>query len=92
MLTVVDPTGIRAGVQAVIGAVLLIPVSQIPPGQTESGSPMVYALWSTALGSAQLALAIRFAIQRDERSARQLLRATLIYLPAWMALQLMVSL
>jgi protoheme IX farnesyltransferase len=92
MLTVVDPTGIRAGVQAVIGAVLLIPVSLIPAVHPESGSPMVYALWSTALGSAQLALAIRFAIQRDERSARQLLRATLIYLPAWMALQLMVSL
>jgi protoheme IX farnesyltransferase len=92
MLTVVDPTGVRAGVQAITGAVLLIPVSLIPAVRPESGSPMVYALWATLLGGAQLALAIRFAIQRDERSARQLLRATLIYLPAWMALQLMVSL
>jgi hypothetical protein len=52
---------------------------------------MVYALWATALGGVQLALAIRFALERDERSARLLLRGTLIYLPAWMGLQLMVS-
>jgi protoheme IX farnesyltransferase len=91
MLTVVDPSGIRAGVQAIAGASLLIPVSLIPAVQPTSGSPMVYALWATALGGAQLALAIRFAVQRDERSARLLLRSTLIYLPAWMGLQLMVS-
>jgi protoheme IX farnesyltransferase len=92
MLTVVDPSGIRAGVQAITGAALLIPVSLIPAIQPTSGSPMVYALWATALGATQLALAMRFALERDERSARLLLRSTLIYLPAWMGLQLMVSL
>jgi protoheme IX farnesyltransferase len=92
MLTVVDPSGVRAGVQAITGAALLIPVSLIPAIQPTSGSPMVYALWATALGATQLALAIRFAVERDERSARLLLRSTLIYLPAWMGLQLMVSL
>jgi protoheme IX farnesyltransferase len=92
MLTVVDASGIRAGVQAILGAAMLIPVSLIPATHPTSGSPMVYALWATALGAVQLALAIRFALERDERSARRLLRATLIYLPSWMALQLMVSL
>jgi heme o synthase len=92
MLTVVDPSGIRAGVQAITGAALLIPVSLIPAIQPTSGSPMVYALWAAALGAVQLALAIRFALERDEHSARLLLRSTLIYLPAWMGLQLMVSL
>jgi protoheme IX farnesyltransferase len=92
MLTVVDPSGIRAGVQAITGAALLIPVSLIPAIQPTSGSPMVYALWAATLGGALLALAIRFALQRDERSARLLLRSSLIYLPAWMGLQLMVSL
>lgn len=91
MLTVVDPSGVRAGVQAITGAALLIPVSLIPAVQPTSGSPMVYALWATALGAVQLALAIRFALDRDERAARLLLRATLVYLPAWMGLQLMVS-
>jgi len=91
MLTVVDASGIRAGVQAITAAALLIPVSLIPALQPTSGSPMVYALWATLLGGAQLALAIRFALERDEASARLLLRGTLIYLPAWMGLQLMVS-
>jgi protoheme IX farnesyltransferase len=91
MLTVVDPTGARAGAQAIIGALLVIPVSMIPATLPTSGSPSLYSLWAIALGGVQLALAIRFAVNRDESSARWLLRATLIYLPAWMTLLLMVS-
>jgi heme o synthase len=91
MLTVVDPTGARAGAQAISGALMLIPVSMIPATLPTSGSPSLYSLWAIALGGVQLALAIRFALNRDETSARWLLRATLVYLPAWMALLLMVS-
>jgi protoheme IX farnesyltransferase len=91
MLSVVDPTGIRAGRQAIAAALALIPVSLIPALAPTSGSPVVYSLWAIALGGVQLALAARFAIERDERSARLLLRATLIYLPAWLAVMLMVS-
>lgn len=91
MLTVVDPTGARAGVQAITGALLVIPVSMIPATLPASGSPSLYSLWAIALGGVQLALALQFALRRDESSARWLLRATLIYLPAWMTLLLMVS-
>ena len=91
MLTVVDPSGVRAGVQAIVGALLVIPVSLIPAIGPVSGSPVVYSLWAVALGGAQLALAIRFALLRSETSARQLLRATLLFLPAWMAILLLVS-
>jgi protoheme IX farnesyltransferase len=91
MLTVVDPSGIHAGVQAIAGAALLIPVSLIPAVQPTSGSPLVYSLWAIALGGAQLALAVRFALERSERSARLLLRATLLFLPAWMAMLLAVT-
>lgn len=91
MLTVVDPTGARAGAQAITGALLVIPVSMIPATLPTSGSPSLYSLWAIALGGVQLALALRFALNRDESSARWLLRATLIYLPAWMTLLLMVS-
>jgi protoheme IX farnesyltransferase len=91
MLTVVDPTGARAGAQAITGALVLIPVSMIPATLPTSGSPALYSLWAIALGGVQLALAIRFAVNRDESSARWLLRATLVYLPAWMTLLLMVS-
>jgi protoheme IX farnesyltransferase len=92
MLTVVDPSGLRAGAQAIIGAALVIPVSLIPATHPMSGSPVVYALWATVLGGLQFARAVQFAIERDESSARRLLRATLLYLPAWMGLQLMVTL
>jgi protoheme IX farnesyltransferase len=91
MLSVVDPTGVRAGAQAVIGAALLIPVSLIPAIMPNSGSPMLYSLWSILLGGGMLALSIRFAIQRSDEASRSLLKASLIYLPAWMGLVLMVS-
>jgi heme o synthase len=91
MLSVVDPSGIHAGVQAIAGAALLIPVSLIPAVQPTSGSPLVYSLWAIALGGAQLALAVWFALDRSERSARLLLRATLLFLPAWMAMLLAVT-
>jgi heme O synthase-like polyprenyltransferase len=43
------------------------------------------------LGAAQLALAIRFAMNRDDSSARPLLRASLLYLPAWLTMLLVVT-
>lgn len=91
MLPVVDPTGIRAGALAFLSALVLVPVSLVPGLAPTSGSPLVYSLWALALAAAQLACAASFALARDERSARRLLRATLIYLPAWMALLVMVS-
>ena len=63
----------------------------IPATLPTSGSPSLYSLWAIALGGVQFALAVRFALNRDESSARWLLRATLVYLPAWMTLLLMVS-
>jgi protoheme IX farnesyltransferase len=92
MLTVVDPTGLRAGAQAVIGAALLIPVSLIPAVVPTGGSPLLYFTWTLALGVAQFGLAIRFAIFRDTVSARYLLRASILFLPAWLAMLLIVTL
>jgi len=92
MLPVVDPSGLRSGAQAVYAAALLVPVSLIPVVLPTSGSPLVYFVWALVLGTIQLGLAIRFALLRDDRSARLLLRATLLYLPAWMAMLLIVTL
>ncbi|MCH2114985.1 MAG: heme o synthase [Pirellulales bacterium] len=91
MLPVVDPSGARCGAQAVMGALLLIPVSLIPAVMPTGGSPLVYFVWAFFLGMAQLGLAVSFAIYRNEKSARMLLRATLLYLPAWMAMLLVVT-
>ncbi|MCA9259331.1 MAG: UbiA family prenyltransferase, partial [Planctomycetales bacterium] len=92
MLTTVDPSGGRAGAQAVLGAALLIPVSLMPALSPTSGSPWFYTAWALGLGVGQLALAIRFALQRDDAAARPLLKVSLLYLPVWMAFLLLVSL
>lgn len=91
MLPVVDPTGLRAAVQAVVGALLVIPVSLILSLSSTGGSPLVYFVWAVGLGLAQLGLAVRFALCRDEQSARLLLRGTLLYLPTWLGMLLMVT-
>jgi protoheme IX farnesyltransferase len=91
MLSVIDPSGIRSGLQALVGALLLIPVSLVPALAPTNGSPLVYGLWTVGLGLVQLALAMHFAMRRDEASARRLLRVTLLYLPAWMVVLLLVT-
>lgn len=92
MLTVVDPTGLRSGAQAVVGSLALLPVSLVPAISPTSGSPFFYSFWALALGGAMLTLSIQYALRRDDQSARRLLRGSLLYLPAWMAALLMVSL
>jgi heme o synthase len=91
MLTVVDPTGMRAGAQAVIGSLALIPVSLVPALSPNAGSPTIYCGWAVVLGALQLAAAVRFLVRRDDAAARTLLRASLAYLICWMGLLLMVA-
>jgi protoheme IX farnesyltransferase len=92
MLTVVDPSGIRAGAQAVLGAAAVVPVSLIPAVMPTGGSPLLYLTWTFALGAIQTGLAVRFAIFRDTYSAKLLLRASILFLPAWLAMLLIVTL
>lgn len=82
MITVVDGTGKRAGIQAVIGALALLPVSLIPA--LMSPPAPAYAVVVFLLGLGQLGLAVRFFFRRDLISARLLLRASLVYLPVVM--------
>ncbi len=91
MLTVVDPTGLRAGAQALAGALALVPVSLVPAMSLQAGSPGIYATWAIVLGVGQVIAATLFLLHRDDRSARRLLRASLLYLICWMGLLLMVA-
>jgi heme o synthase len=91
MLTVVDPTGLRAGAQAVIGALALVPVSLVVAMSPQAGSPIIYGAWTILLGVMQVAAAVAFMLKCDDRSARRLLRASLVYLICWMGLLLMVA-
>jgi protoheme IX farnesyltransferase len=91
MLTVVDPTGLRAGAQALVGALVLIPVSLVPALAPHAGSPAIYCGWAIVLGVAQAVVASLFLFHRTDHSARRLLRASLAYLICWMGLLLMVA-
>jgi protoheme IX farnesyltransferase len=91
MLTVVDPTGLRAAAQAVAAALVLVPVSLVPALSPQAGSPTLFCWWTLLLGVGQAATAVLFLVERDERSARRLLRASLLYLTCWMGLLVMVA-
>lgn len=84
MLSVVDPSGRRAGAQALVSALALVPVSLVPSVLGIAGG--IYFAWAVVLGVGQLACAVAFLVQMDDASARRLLRASLVYLPAIMLL------
>lgn len=86
MLTVVEPTGHRAGVQAVFAAAALVPVSLFPILFDPGFGSVIYAAAALLLGVGQLILSIEFFRSRDEQRARRLLRASLIYLPSMLLL------
>jgi len=81
MLTVVDHTGRRAGWQATLAALALIPVSIVPVLAASGPGSVLYLAGASLLGAAQLVLAAMFWQQATDLRARLLLRASLVYLP-----------
>ena len=82
MLTVADPTGLRAAGQSLSAALALVPVSLVLA--VPSGSIRLFL--AAGLASIVYAIgAIWFAIQRDDRSARLLLLTSLAVLLVLMA-------
>lgn len=92
MLTVVDPSGRRAGIQAVCAALVLVPVSLVPAIFAPGLGSVLYVLLAGLLGVAQLACAVSFSVTRDEATARRLLRASLVYLPSLLGCMLFLPL
>jgi protoheme IX farnesyltransferase len=90
MLPVVDPSGFRAGAQAIVAALVLIPVSLVPCLSHPAAE--VYFAVALVLGTLQLACAVNFFLRLSEASARRLLLASLVYLPAMMGLLLLTPL
>jgi len=85
MLPVIDPDGARAGLRAVIYAVLLILASVIPTLVGLSGLP--YLMFAIVSGAMLVWLSIRFAVTRSESSARALFLGSITYLPLlWIAM------
>lgn len=90
MLPVVDPSGRRAGVQAVLCAAALLPVSAIPALAAPGWGGPLYLIIVTLLGLAQLLVAVLFLAQMNREAARRLLRMSLIYLPILLGLLVIV--
>ena len=84
MLSTVDPSGFRAGAQATLSALVLIPVSLVPC-LSQPGAEIYFA-WALVLGLAQLACAVGFFVCLSDQAARRLLLSSLVYLPAMMGL------
>jgi protoheme IX farnesyltransferase len=77
--TVVDPSGRSAGLLSLMGALVLLPVSLVPALVRPLG--VGYPAAALILGLGYLASAASFLARRDDRSARVLLRVSVVYLP-----------
>ena len=92
MMTVKDPSGSRAGVQAVLGAAALLPICAVFGLFAPGAAGLLLVGCTLLLAGGQLACAIQFFKQRDDSSARRLLRASLVFLPGVLMLLTFVPL
>ena len=85
MLPVVDPSGQRAGHQALLYSAALLPVSLLPSYVGISGT--LYLALALVLSIALLGLSILFGVRRSDSAARALFFGSIIYLPlVWAAM------
>ena len=75
MVSVIEPSGVRAGSQAALFAAMLVPITLAASTSAVSFTVIL------ALGLAQFALALRFAMARSDASARALFVGSITYLP-----------
>ena len=86
MLTVIEPEGISAAHQSVIYLVALVPISLLPTRLGLTGN--IYFIGALLLGIGFLLAGVMVAIKRTNTSARQLLFASIIYLPVLLVLMI----
>ncbi|MBI3924339.1 MAG: protoheme IX farnesyltransferase [Armatimonadetes bacterium] len=80
MMTVVDPEGRLAACQILVYCLALLPVSTAPTLLGMAGA--LYFFFALALGLGYLAVGMRMCWDRNTVRARQLLLASVVYLPA----------
>ena len=91
MLTVVDPTGRRAGRQAVLAALALDSGQhRSRAGRPDFGQRRCTACSPRCWASASWLLAVVFRSEPSDWRARLLLRASLVYLPTLLAMLMLV--
>jgi protoheme IX farnesyltransferase len=87
MLAVIEPQGESTCKRIVACSVLLIPVSLLPPLLGMSGS--IYAIAAVAAGLALLYFGVRFREECSSARARHVLLASIVYLPALLAVMVL---
>ena len=78
--TVVDPSGRLAARIAVLGAVMLLPVSLLPSLTGRAG--WFYCPYTAALALGYLGCSVQFLLSPSDKTARRLLRFSFVHLPA----------
>lgn len=84
MLSAQDESGVRTARQALLFALVLVPVSVLPALLGVSGP--AYAAGATVLGVAYATLAVALLVRRSNRRAWRLFFASVVYLPAVLVL------
>jgi protoheme IX farnesyltransferase len=80
MLPVVEPDGASTGRRMVLFSLVLLPVSLLPKFTAMAGN--VYLFGAAALGAIFVYAAMRALFNRSDLRARQVLLASIVYLPA----------
>ncbi|MEM9410002.1 MAG: heme o synthase [Planctomycetota bacterium] len=92
MITVTDPTGKSAGLKAVATCILMIAVSLLPALLFEQRIvAVVFVLLALVFGWFYLKASWRFAINRNDQTARKLLKSSVLYLPMYMLIMVVGS-
>jgi protoheme IX farnesyltransferase len=93
MITVTEPTGLIAGLKSVVTAAMLIAVSLLPVLVLRTQVHVwIFVIASLLLGAYYFKAAWAFLLDRNDQVARQLLRASLLYLPAYMLVLILACL
>jgi heme o synthase len=87
MLTVIDPSGRRAGVQVVVYGVILLAVSVVPTLVGLTGA--WYMAGALVLGTGFLVMGTRLAMNRTDEMARRVFQVSIAYLPALLLLMVL---
>ncbi len=89
MLPTVDESGRRTSRAMIVWAVLLILCSLLPVMHAPQLADITYAVGAIFCGVLYLLSAVKFSRLRTHHQARQVLKASILYLPAIMALLMM---
>lgn len=87
VLPVLDQNGFHTGMHIVLNCLALLTVSLLPTLTGMTGT--VYFMGAFILGAVFLWSGVRLALQKTNRQAKQLLHASIVYLPILMALMLL---